>query len=173
MKIGDIKPGTEYALSRKRRYSHGNLPRKATALAIETVEETYWQGEWSRTQATRKVRRVRIRVEGEPTSTSSWDEKFETADEGAELLIEARHIDAPWSAVRGDVQKRIDREATQDAAEEATLARINALLPKKLQDDYFNISAYADGKKLKRVEATLEGDVLETILALAEKGQAA
>jgi hypothetical protein len=173
MNIGDVEVGVEYGAidAPTKRYS-GKLPRQVRCTAVETAEKEVWLGGgFTQHRGTRKQRMVRVvfldDAQGQP---SYYHNDIETAVKGSEKLLEARYLVGKWSELRRDVHARVAAKQAEDSAKTAMEARINALLPKKLKGSWLSIDA--SGGTKTRVTARLEGDILDTILALAEKGAA-
>lgn len=173
MKIGDIKVGTEYAVTDgQRRTYHGDLPRRVTALAIETTVKQVWAGGgFTSRREDRNVRVVRVRVEDEPTRADNYYGRYPvtSAAKGSELVIEARLFAAPWSEVKRDVEKAVAKQQAEAELKVSYESRVKALLPKKMQGDHFYAKVHGNPPKLY-AEMRLSDRVLDTILELAEKG---
>lgn len=171
MKIGDVKVGDILALDASERYSR-SLPRKVEVLSIPSVEVEYWRSQgFHSTKATRTVRRVEVKFLDLPTGKMNRFARrdFQAVKQGAKLVVEAKYLIAPWSDVAKDVDARIERERKKAANKAAAEARLEYLFGKKMSKlNTYVASAWDDG-----AEVCLEGDELDTILTLAERGKRA
>ena len=171
MKIGDVKVGAVLALDASERYSR-NLPRKVEVLAIKAVEETYWKSMgFNSVRATRTVRRVEVKFLDLPTGEKNRYARFDFQAEkqGAKRVVEAKTLIAPWADVAKDVDERIERERVKAKAKAATEARLEYLFGKKMS----KLNVYVSAAWNDQSEIRLEGDELDTILTLAERGKKA
>lgn len=171
MKIGDVKVGAVLALDASERYSR-HLPRKVEVLSIPSVEETYWRSQgFHSTKATRTVRRVEVKFLDLPTGEPNRYARrnFQAEKQGAKRVVEAKYLIAPWADISKEVEERIERERKKAANKAAAEARLEYLFGKKMSKlNTYVTSAWDDG-----AEICLEGDELDTILTLAERGKRA
>ncbi len=174
MKIGDVKVGERYAAHDEKNPGYisadrGNFPREVEVLEIVGVEERTYAGRWTDArETTRTVRKVKVKVIGGTESkASTWSRRpIVDAKPGAVIVIEARNIIGPWSALRGDVKKAIEAREERDRQSAALAARLKAL---GLKDSSSSVSFV--GGKLKPSLSIYHGDV-EKLLSLAEDGKA-
>jgi hypothetical protein len=171
MKIGDVKVGAVLALDASERYSR-NLPRKVEVVEIVKVEEEYWQSMgFSSKRATRTVRRVQVKFLDLPTGETNRYARFnyQAEKQGAKRVVEAKSLVAPWADVAKDVDARIAREQKKAATIAATEARLEYVFGKPMKKlDLYVSTAWND-----TAEVRFDGDALDTILTLAERGKKA
>lgn len=173
MKIGDIKIGATYGVgdeSRRRRY--GSLPRQVEVLEIVTEEKRIRSGDyWTRSTSTRKVRRIKVRfLDEKQRERGYYGARIDSFEKDAEAVIDARQFVAPWRELRADVLAQVKTKQQEEDARNTVERRLKAILPKRMHDDIYGITATKYGTKVQ-VTATLRGPVLEAILSLAEMGK--
>lgn len=179
MKIADIRAGEQYGAVDDPRYT-SRLPRQVEVVEIVVVPQTVWGRGYSSSRSTRNVRQCSVKFLDDaqiPGSTGWRRDNIAAAKKGSTLTIEPKQIVEKWSKLAPDIQLRIARQQREDTETAELEARLNALLPKKLKNTArTSIHVRNDSRKRGEFivlrEARLEEETLETILALAEKGQA-
>jgi len=165
VKIAEVKVGQTVGVIKGRRPDYRELPREAEVVGIVTKEERQWS-QFTSEQKVKKVRYVKVRFTTEPLEEASrYRTNLHTYVKGLEAEIEPQQIVGLWSALKGDVQKRIDAIRAKEAGQAALEARVEALIGKKKADDY--ASCRFEGRASSN-EVTFYGPGLEAILKLAE-----
>jgi hypothetical protein len=166
MKFADIVIGQEYGAhdNPTQRRGYSDTPRKVEVLEQTVIDKERWGNGFTsrRTIIKKKAFKVKMLDAAQLTSRYSYD-KIRGAAEGAIITIEPRLLVAPWEELSPGILAKVAKDEADKKAKEAGIARVTALVGKR---ESFWVRV-RDGKVY---EIEFQGNALEHILSLAEKG---